>query len=403
MNYNIEKIRKDFPSLHQKINGKLLKYLDNAATTLKPQKVIDTISHHYSNDASTVHRGLHTLSNRATEQFENARSKIQNFIKAKSTNEIVFTHGTTEGINIIARGIDLKNRKKILLTELEHHSNIVPWQLVAHEKGARVEFVSLNENGTLNREDFQSKIDKDTAIFSLTLMSNALGTITEAQEFMEYAKQYDVLTLVDAAQAVAHKEINVQKLNCDFLVFSGHKIYGPTGIGILYGREKLLNTLPPLFGGGAMIKEVTQKGSSFLESPYRFEAGTPHIAGAIGLSAAIDYINSIGIQKIENYENELLNYALSKLQNIKGSKIINPDVQRGPIISFILDGIHSSDIGTLLNEDGIAVRTGHHCAMPLFNRINMEGSVRISFSLYNTKSEIDALIKAIKKTRDILT
>ena len=402
--FDVEKVRKDFPILHQMINGKPLIYLDNAATSQKPKNVIDAIETYYREYNSNIHRGVHTLSENATETYESSRLKIKNFINANSTKEIVFVRGATEAINLVAQSLgrdSLNENDEIIITELEHHSNIVPWQLLSQQTGAKLKFIPINNKGELIEEEYKKLLNKKTRIVAVGHISNALGTINPIETIITMAHEYDAKVLIDGAQAAPHTLIDVKKLDCDFYVFSGHKLFGPTGVGVLYGKKDLLEKMPPYQGGGDMIKMVSMKETQYNDLPYKFEAGTPNIAGVIGLGAAIDYVNKIGLENISTYENELLNYANQQASEITGLKFIGTARQKASILSFTLDSIHPHDVGTILNSEGIAIRTGHHCAMPVMEYFKIPATSRASFTFYNTHEEIDALIKAIEKCKKV--
>ena len=402
--FDVEKVRKDFPILHQMINGKPLIYLDNAATSQKPKNVIEAIETYYREYNSNIHRGVHTLSENATEIYESSRLKIKNFINANSTKEIVFVRGATEAINLVAQSLgrdSLNKNDEIIITELEHHSNIVPWQLLSQQTGAKLKFIPINNKGELIEEEYKKLLNKKTRIVAVGHISNALGTINPIETIITMAHEYDAKVLIDGAQAAPHTLIDVKKLDCDFYVFSGHKVFGPTGVGVLYGKKGLLEKMPPYQGGGDMIKMVSMKETQYNDLPYKFEAGTPNIAGVIGLGAAIDYVNEIGLENISQYENELLDYANQQASEITGLKFIGTARQKASILSFTLDGIHPHDVGTVLNSEGIAIRTGHHCAMPVMEYFKIPATSRASFTFYNTHEEIDALIKAIEKCKKV--
>jgi cysteine desulfurase/selenocysteine lyase len=403
--FNIAKVRQDFPILAQKVKGKPLVYLDNAATTQKPQIVIDTISQFYSMNNANVHRGAHTLSDNATELFENARSKVQGFINAKHAHEIVWTRGTTEAINTIASGLAqsfLKPGDEIIISAMEHHANIVPWQVAAKRSGAKLVVAPINEKGELNFSIYKTLLNKNTAVVAMTHVSNTLGTINQVKEIVQSAQQVNAITVIDGAQAIGHGFVDVQDLNCDFYVFSGHKLFGPTGIGVLYGKEAQLEQLPPFQTGGEMIKTVTFQQATWNELPYKFEAGTPNIAGAIGLAAAIDYVNSIDRVGAIAHEQRLTNYCSELANSMDDIHIYGTAENKTAIFSFLMGDAHPSDVGTLLNQQGIAVRTGHHCTMPLMNELGISGTVRASFSMYNTEEEVAILFAALNKVRTFL-
>jgi cysteine desulfurase/selenocysteine lyase len=401
---DVKKIRNDFPILHQIINGKPLIYLDNAATSQKPKNVLDAIEKYYREYNSNIHRGVHTLSENATEAYELARLKIKNFINAQSNKEVIFVRGATEAINLVAQSFgrnSLNENDEIIITELEHHANIVPWQLVSEQTGATLKFIPINDNGELITEEYEKLLSKNTKIVAVGHISNALGTINPIKTIIDMAHEYGAKVLIDGAQATSHISVDVQKLDCDFYAFSGHKVFGPTGVGVLYGKEALLEKMPPYQGGGDMIKMVTMMETQYNDLPYKFEAGTPNISGVIGFGAAIDYVNEIGLENISQYENELLNYANQLASEITGLKFIGTAKQKTSILSFTLKGIHPHDIGTILNNEGIAIRTGHHCAMPVMEHFKIPATSRASFAFYNTHEEIDALIKAIDKCKKV--
>jgi cysteine desulfurase/selenocysteine lyase len=395
--FNPDIIRKDFPILDQEINGAPLAYLDNAASTQKPKAVIDAICNYYNKDHSNVHRGVHTLSVRATELYEQSRSKIAQFINANSSNEIVFTRGTTESINILASSLSksIGEGDEILISTMEHHSNIVPWQELSLKTGANLKVIPINELGEIKLDHLEGMLNDQTKLISITHTSNTLGTINPIKEIIKMAHLKDTKVIIDGAQAIAHQNIDVQDLDCDFYAFSGHKLYGPTGIGVLYGKENLLNELPPYQFGGEMILQVTFEHTSYNSLPYKFEAGTPNIAGSIGLGSAIDYLESIPFDLCQQHEMSLHNYALEKLKSVDGLQLIGESSEKSPIISFIIENIHPHDIGTILNQKGVAVRTGHHCTMPLMDYFSIAGTIRASFSFYNTIQEIDQMIDAL--------
>lgn len=397
---NISKIRNDFPILAREVYGKPLIYLDNAATTQKPKCVVEKIEEMYYTLNANIHRGVHFLSQKATDAHESARITVQKFIGAKSPNEIIFTRGTTESINLIASTFCrefCKPGDEIILSTMEHHSNIVPWQLQEGISGVKLQVVPLNDRMELIIEELEKKINPRTKLISITHVSNALGTINDVKRIIEIAHANNVPVLIDAAQSVQHLPVDVQKLDCDFLVFSAHKTYGPTGMGILYGKEKWLDKLPPYHGGGEMISSVSFEKTTFNELPFKFEAGTPDFVGSSALATALDYISDLGLEKIANYEHELLEYATNQLLNIEGLKIYGTSPQKSSVISFLVNGIHHYDMGTLLDRMGIAVRTGHHCAQPLMEYMHVDGTVRASFAFYNTKEEIDQLVAGITR------
>ncbi|MBF0521896.1 MAG: cysteine desulfurase [Candidatus Omnitrophica bacterium] len=404
MTLKITPIRKDFPNLKDKIHGKPLAYLDNAATTLKPKQVIDAVSAYYSHYASNIHRAVHALSQKATLQYENTREKVRKFINAKNTAEIIFTSGTTESINLVAQSYVktfLKANDEIIISEMEHHSNIVPWQIASKETGCTLKIIPVDNNGEIDLERFKELLSSKTKLVSITHTSNVLGTINPVKEIIRIAHGHHVPVLIDAAQAVGHQTIDVQDLDCDFLAFSAHKMYGPTGVGILYGKQNLLEAMAPYKTGGDMIDSVTFEKTTYRELPYKFEAGTPDIASVIGLGAAIDYINRVGLNKISSYEKTLLSYAIKELKNISGLQVVGSPSKKAPIISFVLDGIHPHDLGTILDEQGIAIRTGHLCTQPLLKRFGVLSLSRASLGIYNTPKDIDALVGGIKKAKKV--
>ena len=398
--YDVEKIRSDFPILQTKVHGKPLVYLDNAATSQKPITVIKKAQEYYSSMNSNIHRGVHALSQVATEAYEMARIKIKNFINSLGKNEIIFTSGTTESINLVAQTYcraNIKEGDEVIISEMEHHSNIVPWQIICDEKNAKLKIIPINDEGEIIFEEFERIITHRTKFISVVYVSNSLGTINPVKQIIKLAHQNNIPVLLDAAQAVHHIRIDVQELDCDFLAFSGHKIYGPTGIGVLYGKINLLDSMPPYQGGGDMISRVTFEKTTFNELPYKGEAGTPNIAGVIGLGEAIDYITNIGIDNIALHEKFLLDYATEVIADIPGLKIIGTAKEKVSVISFVLDDIHPHDIGTFLDFEGVAIRTGHHCTQPVMDRYGIPATSRASFAMYNTKDEIDILIKGLKK------
>jgi cysteine desulfurase/selenocysteine lyase len=400
----IDQIRADFPILSREVNGKPLVYLDNGATTQKPQTVIDAISKYYEFENSNIHRGVHTLSQEATDAYEQARVKIQHFLNARHSHEIIFTSGTTGGINMIASSLSksLKKGDEILITAMEHHSNIVPWQMICEEKEAILKVIPINKKGEIILEEYANLLTDKTRLVSFTHTSNTLGTINPTSEIIKMAKKQGALTLVDGAQAVTHGKLDVQEMGADFFVFSGHKLFGPTGTGILFGKEEILNTLPPYQGGGDMIKTVTFEKTTYNELPHKFEAGTPNIAGGIGLGIAIDYIQSVGFDFIQKQEKELLEYATQELLKIDGLKIIGEAANKTCVISFIVEGVHPFDLGTIVDKMGVAVRTGHHCTQPLMDFFEIPGTTRASFSFYNTIEEVDVLVKALNRALGML-
>jgi cysteine desulfurase/selenocysteine lyase len=398
--FNIESIRKDFPILHRKVYGKPLVYFDNAATTQKPYPVIETVNSFYSNVNSNIHRGVHYLSDSATGEYECARRIVQKFINARFDNEIIYTRGTTESINLIASSYGrnfLKKDDEIIISYIEHHSNIVPWQILCEQIGCVLKVIPMNDKGELLLEEFDKLISEKTKLVSVVHISNSLGTINDIEYIFNKARSVGAVTLLDAAQSIQHVKIDVQKLDCDFLAFSGHKIYAPTGIGVLYGKQELLEKMPPYQGGGDMIRTVSFEKTTYNDLPYKFEAGTPNIAGSIGLGSAIRYLQTIGFDEISKHENELLKYATEKVQDIKGLRIIGTANNKSSVLSFVLDNAHPHDVGTLLDRDGIAIRTGQHCTEPVMKRLGIPATSRASFAFYNTKEEIDIFVDSIKK------
>lgn len=402
---DIPKIRAEFPILSQTVNGKPLVYFDNGATSQKPQVVIDAYAKYYSEINANIHRGVHTLSQLATDAYEESRAKIQKHINAKQTNEVIFTSGTTHSVNIIAAGFAalLKSGDEVLVSALEHHSNIVPWQMLCERTGAILKVIPMNETGELIQSEYQKLLSSKTKIVTVNHISNALGTINPIREMIQKAHEVGAAILIDGAQAVPHLKPDMQDLDCDFYVFSGHKMCGPTGTGILYGKESWLNKLPPYQGGGEMIATVSFEKTTYAELPHKFEAGTPNIAGGIVLGVAIDYMNSIGFDNIAKQELELLNYGTKKLLEIEGLKIFGTAKEKTSVISFNIEGIHPYDIGTIIDKKGIAVRTGHHCAQPIMDYYQIPGTIRASFAFYNTKEEIDVMVEAVKKAKTMLS
>ncbi|MFZ1461884.1 MAG: cysteine desulfurase [Ignavibacteria bacterium] len=404
--FNVLKLREQFPILNQTVNGKPLIYLDNAATNQKPLSVINSISNYYETINSNVHRGLHTLSERATEAYEGSREKVREFINAKSTNEIVFVRGTTEGVNLVASTfgkVNVKEGDEIIVTEMEHHSNLVPWQNLCREKNAVLKYIPVNDEGELILDDLEKLITEKTKFISVVYISNTLGTINPIKKIIETAHRHNVPVMLDAAQAAPHLKIDVQDLDCDFLAFSGHKIYGPTGIGVLYAKEKFLEEMPPYQFGGEMIKSVSYEQTVYNDLPYKFEAGTPNISGAISLGAAIDFINSTGLEVIADQEKKLFDYAMKRMNEMGGIRFIGTAKEKASVISFLLEGIHPYDTGSILDNLGIAVRTGFHCTQPLIEqKYKLPGTVRASFAVYNTTEEIDIFAEGLKKVKQML-
>ncbi len=395
---SLENIREEFPILHQKINGEDLVYLDNAASTQKPKAVINAIRDYYENDHSNVHRGVHTLSVRATEAYENAREKVSQFVNSPNKNQIIFTKGTTESINLIAGSLTnlIEKNDEILITAMEHHSNIVPWQELCKRTGAILKIIPINDDGEILIDKYTEMVTNKTKLVSVVHLSNTLGTINPIEEIIDSAKLNNAITVIDGAQSAGHLLVDVQELDCDFYLFSGHKVFGPTGIGVLYGKENILNQIDPYQFGGEMILKVTFDETTYNGLPHKFEAGTPNIAGAVGIGASIDFINSLDREVCHQYEMSLHDYALEKLKQFDDIRIIGKSSKKSAIISFVIDGIHPHDIGTIINQKGIAVRTGHHCTMPLMDFYGIPGTVRASFSIYNNHAEVDKLIDAIK-------
>ena len=401
---SLDNIREEFPILHQKINGEDLVYLDNAASTQKPKAVINAIRDYYENDHSNVHRGVHTLSVRATEAYENAREKVSQFVNSPNKNQIIFTKGTTESINLIAGSLTnlIEKNDEILITAMEHHSNIVPWQMLCEKTGATMKVIPINNNGTLDIDEYKSMLNPKVKFVFVNHVSNTLGTVNPIKEIIDLAHSNKSQVLVDGAQGAAHLKINLSELDIDFYVTSAHKLCGPTGVGFLYGKESLLNELPPFQGGGEMISDVTFQKTTYADLPHKFEAGTPNISGGIAFGYALDYLNEIGLEDIANYENELLKYCTKKLSEIGDIEIYGNSINKIAVISFNVKGIHAYDIGTLLDKFGIAVRTGQHCAQPVMDHFGISGTVRVSFSFYNTKEEIDKLYDSLNRVLSML-
>ena len=395
---DVEAIRKDFPILARKVHGRPLVYLDNGATSQKPQAVIDAVSRYYAEENSNIHRGVHYLSERATAAYEEAREKIKRFINASKTQEIIFVRGTTEAINLVAQSYGrafLKAGDEIIVSAMEHHSNIVPWQMLCEQVGARLRVIPINHDGELVMEEYRRLLTEKTKFVSVTHVSNALGTIVPVKEVVALARERGVPVMLDGAQAAPHLKLDVQAIGCDFYAFSGHKLFGPTGVGVLFGRSELLDRMPPYQGGGDMISLVTFEKTHYNVLPYKFEAGTPHIAGGIGLGAAIDYLGGVNWEQVVSHEQDLLAYATDALSSIPGLKIIGTAREKAGVISFVFDHVHAHDVGTILDQEGIAVRAGHHCAMPVMQRFGVPATTRASFAFYNTRDEVDALKRAI--------
>ena len=402
--WDVERIRKDFPILHEEVHGKPLVYLDNAATSQKPHVVIEALVDYYAKRNSNVHRGLHLLSERATEAYEEARARIQRFLNAAHSREIIFVRGTTEGINLVAQTYGRRAvgaGDEVVITALEHHSNIVPWQMLCEEKHGTLRVVPINDAGEVDVEAYEAMLGERTRLVAIAHVSNALGTILPVQRMIEAAHQRDIPVLVDGAQAAPHLRVDVQALGCDFYTFSGHKTYGPTGIGVLYGKTALLEQMPPFHGGGDMIKSVSFEKTVYNDLPYKFEAGTPHVAGAVGLGAALGYLEDLRLDRIAAYEHELLVYATDRLSALPGVRLIGTARDRAAVLSFVVEGVHAHDVGTILDLEGIAVRAGHHCAMPVMTRFDIAATTRASLALYNTYEEIDRLIDGLGKVREV--
>jgi cysteine desulfurase/selenocysteine lyase len=401
---DVRKIREDFPILKQGIRGKPLVYLDNAASTQKPKMVIDAICHTYLTEYSNIHRGVHLLSELCTKAYEDTRVVLQHFLNAGSSKEIVFVRGATEGINLVAQSYGRKHvgaGDEVVISALEHHSNIVPWQMLCEEKGARLRIIPMNDAGELLLDEYEKLLNAKTKIVAIGHVSNALGTINPVKQMIRMAHDKGIPVLIDGAQAVPHLKVDVRDLDADFYVFSGHKVYGPSGIGVLYGKGQLLEKMPPYQGGGDMISSVTFEKTTYNVLPYKFEAGTPNIGGTIGLGAAIDYVKQIGLDNIAAYEHDLLTYSTELLSQIPGVRIIGTAKEKAAVISFVIEGVHPHDVGTILDQDGIAVRTGHHCAQPVMDRFGIPATARASFAFYNTREEVDALAAGIRKVKEV--
>jgi cysteine desulfurase/selenocysteine lyase len=399
MSFDVEIIRQDFPNLSVEVNRKPLVYLDNAATTMKPKSVIDKIMTFYTEQNSNIHRGVHKLSQIATKEYEDTRKYVKEFINAKSIDEIIFTRGTSESINLVASSYGRKNLKagdEVIISNMEHHSNIVPWQMICEETGAKLRVIPINDDGELLLDEYRKMLNPKTKIVSIVHISNSLGTINPIKEIIDMAHEVGAVVLVDGAQSVQHVSIDVQQLDCDFFAFSGHKAYGPTGIGVLYGKKEVLNAMPPYQGGGDMILSVSFEKTIFNELPYKFEAGTPNIAGGIALKTALQYIKDIGLENIAKHEKELLDYATEQVFDIEGFRIIGTAANKASVLSFVLDNVHPHDIGTFLDMDGVAIRTGHHCTEPIMRRFDVPATSRASFAIYNTKEEVDIFVASVK-------
>ena len=401
--FEVQRIRRDFPILTRSIRDQNLVYLDNAATTQKPQPVLDALSSYYATGNANIHRGVYLLSEEATAAYDLARGKVQGLLNARAAHEIIFTRNSTESINLVAQSYGRQNLgpgDEILITHMEHHSNIVPWQLLCEQVGARLCVAPIDDDGTLQLDEFQRLISPRTRLVAVVHLSNSLGTINPVQDIVRMAHARGVPVLIDGSQSVYHMPVDVQALDCDFYVFTGHKLYGPTGIGVLYGRESLLEQMPPYQGGGDMIRSVTFDKTTYAELPHKFEAGTPHIAGAIGLGAAVDYLLSVGFEGIGRHEADLLAYGTNALSEVKGLRVIGTSPNKASILSFVMDGAHPHDIGTIVDADGIAIRTGHHCTQPVMDRFGVPATARASIAMYNTHEEIDALVKALEHVRE---
>lgn len=402
--FDVQRIREDFPALHQEVRGRPLVYLDNAATAHKPHSVLEAVQHHYAVDYSNVHRGVHYLAERATQAYEQAREKVRGFINAADTREIVFVRGTTEAINLVAQSWardQVRSGDEILITEMEHHANIVPWQMICQQTGAVLKVAPIRDDGALDLQALEQHIGPRTRLLAFTHLSNSLGTLNPVRRIVELAHAVGARVLVDGAQAVPHLPVDVQALGCDFYAFSGHKLFGPTGIGVLYGKAELLEAMPPWQGGGEMIREVRFEKTTYADLPLKFEAGTPHIVGAIGLGAAIDYLQGLDWAAIAHYEHELLDYATAALTDIPKLRLIGTAPQKGGILSFVFEDVHSHDVGTIIDMEGVAVRTGHHCTMPLMNRYGVPATSRASLAFYNTRADVDRLVAALHKVREM--
>ena len=402
--FDVQKVRADFPILSRTIQGKPLVYLDNAATTQKPQAVIDALVRYYTAENANIHRGVHTLSELATESYEQARADVQRLLNAGDAREIIFVRGATEGINLVAQTwgrSNVRSGDEIVISAMEHHSNIVPWQIICEQQGANLRIAPVNDAGELLFDEFEKLLGPKTKLVAIAHVSNALGTVNPVRNIVQAAHQWKARVLIDGAQAVPHMHVDVRALDCDFYVFSGHKVYAPTGIGILYGKTELLEAMPPYQGGGDMISSVTFEKTLYNRLPYKFEAGTPHVSGAIGLGAALGYINSVGIERIARHEKEVLAYGTKRLLEIPGLRLIGTAKEKEGILSFVLEGIHPHDVGTILDQEGIAIRTGHHCAQPLMERFGVPATARASLALYNTVEEMDALANGLEKVREV--
>ncbi|HTX19952.1 MAG TPA: cysteine desulfurase [Bacteroidota bacterium] len=402
--FDVARVRDDFPILGQRVHGKPLVYLDNAATTQKPRAVIDALAKYYSAQNANIHRGVHALSELATYEYERARGKVKLFLNAADSREIIFVRGTTEGINLVASSYGrkfIKEGDEIIISAMEHHSNIVPWQLLCEQTGAVLRIIPINDSGELRLDEYAKILNERTKFVSVVYLSNSLGTINPVKEIISRAHTLGIPVLVDGAQSTSHLPVDVQDLDCDFYAFSGHKIFGPTGIGALYGKTKLLDAMPPYQGGGDMINSVTFEKTTYNALPYKFEAGTPNIAGTIALGAAIDYVHALGLNAIRKYEEELLAYATDKLSDVQGVRLIGTARKKSSVISFVMEHVHAHDIGTIIDQEGIAIRTGHHCTQPVMKRFGIPATARASFAFYNTAEEVDSLARALQKVKDI--
>ena len=406
MAVDIDHIRAQFPALHQEVNGHPLIYFDNAATSQKPKMVVDAIAHYYNKENSNIHRGVHYLSQKATDKYELAREAVRRFINAASTEEVIFTRGTTEAINLVSTCLSnwlFKAGDEIIISAIEHHSNIVPWQMACEQSGATLKVIPVLDSGELDMDAYRALLSDKTKFVTVNHISNALGTVNPVEEITSLAQEKGALVLIDGAQATPHMTVDVQSLNCDFYCFSAHKMYGPTGVGILHGKKEILDKMPPYHGGGEMIKEVKFEGTTYNDLPFKFEAGTPNIVGGVAIEAAIRFIEEIGIENIAQQEAELLAYATEKLQEVGGIRFIGEAKEKAGVVSFIIDGVHPYDAGTILDKLGIAIRTGHHCAQPVMDRYSIPGTMRASFAVYNTKEEIDAFIEGVKKVKQLFS
>ncbi len=403
---DVIRVRQDFPILQRAVRGKPLVYLDSAATTQKPKQVLDVLANYYAQQNANIHRGVYVLSAEATAAYDEARRKVQHFVNARSAQEVIFTRNSTESINLVAHSFGRENvgpGDEVLITHMEHHANIVPWQLLCERSGARLRVAPINDQGELLMDEFAQCLNARTKLVAIVHLSNSLGTINPVSEVIQLAHQQDVPVLIDGSQAAYHMPIDVQALDCDFYVFTGHKLYGPTGIGVLYGRERLLDSMPPFLGGGDMIRSVTFDKTTYADLPDKFEAGTPHIAGAIGLGAAVDYLTALGFDKISNHESQLLDYGTAALSAIPGLQLIGTARNKASILSFVLEGAHPHDIGTIVDMEGVSIRTGHHCTQPLMDRFGIPATARASIAMYNTRQEIDQLVHALHRVREMFS